>query len=192
MHERRALDPLERLAHGRLDAAPIELAHRVDADAALAHERALALVEGAHADEDDPLRVERRQRPRVARESLGIAAERRRQRHPVHVSTRARLGRVQVAVRVQPEHPARTVDRGEAAERPERDRVVAAEDDRRPPLPDRPGDRARRSRSQVSLIWSRKRACGLPLAVASATTVSTFPQSSQSMPRSWRRSSRPA
>ena len=50
VHERRALDPLQRLADGRLDAAPVELAHRVDADAALPHEGPLALVERAHAD----------------------------------------------------------------------------------------------------------------------------------------------
>ena len=51
---------------------------------------------------------------------------------------------------------------------------------------------ARAMRSQVSLIWARKRACGLPLAVASATTVSTLPQSSHAIPSSCSRSSSPA
>ncbi len=58
-------------------------------------------------------------------------AERGRERHPVHVPGRARLGRVEIAVRVDPDHAAGLPRRGgEAGERADRDRVVAAEHER--------------------------------------------------------------
>ena len=64
-------------------------------------------------------------------EPLRRLAERGRERHPVHVPGRARLGRVEVAVRVDPDHAARLPCRGgEAGERADRDRVVAAEHER--------------------------------------------------------------
>ena len=47
------------------------------------------------------------------------------------VSARGRLGRVEVAVGIEPEHPARPMQRGEGADRPDRDRVVASEHERR-------------------------------------------------------------
>ena len=48
----------------------------------------------------------------------------------MHVPARARLRRVDIRVRVDPEHAAGAVDGRQPAERPERHRVVAAEDER--------------------------------------------------------------
>jgi hypothetical protein len=47
----------------------------------------------------------------------------------VHVPARARVGRVDVRVRIDPEHAPAAVNRGKAPERAECDRVVAAEDE---------------------------------------------------------------
>ena len=69
-------------------------------------------------------------------------------------------------MRVDPEHTARPVRRGETAERSERDRVVAAENER-----DLPGARclgtSAATRAHVSLISGRKRARSSSSAVAS-------------------------
>src|SRR6185503_320463 len=93
----------------------------------LADPLALALVERAQAHERNPARLDRGQGPRVAREAAVGQAERCRERHPVHVAGGRGLGRVQVAVRVEPKHTAGALSTGEPAERSERDRVVAAE-----------------------------------------------------------------
>ena len=142
VHERRARDPLQCLADDGLDAPPVELAHGVDADAALPHVGTLGLVERADTDEDDVRGVERRQRPGVAGEGLRVPAERRAQRHAVDVAARRRRGRVQVAVGVEPDRAAHAVHRRHASERAERDRMVAAQDDRRPLLADGTRDRS--------------------------------------------------
>ena len=95
----------------------------------------------------------------------------------MHVAARRRLGRVQVAVRVDPDDAARPVRRRHADERPERDRVVAAEHERR-----RAGARVRAATSfatwsHSSRICGRKRARSSPDAVDSATGASTLPRS---------------
>ena len=127
-------DAVERLPHRALDPDPVDVAHREHADVGLPEERSLARVERADADERDPGRVERGKGEPVVREPLRRSAERAAERHPVHVPGRARLGRVEVAVRVDPDHAARLPRRGrETGERPERDRVVAAEHERAAP-----------------------------------------------------------
>ena len=82
--------------------------------------------------ERDALRIDGRERPGVARERVAAEPERRAQRHPVHVAARARLRRVDVASarRSRARRPAPCARR-KPAERAERDRVVAAEDERR-------------------------------------------------------------
>ena len=129
--EARARDAVERLPHRVLDPDPVDVAHREDADVGLAQERALGRVERADPDEGDARRVDGGQREPVVGEPLGRPPERGGERHPVHVAGRARLGRVEVAVRVDPDHAARLPrGGGEAGERPDRDRVVAAEHER--------------------------------------------------------------
>ena len=128
-------------------------------------------------DERDPSRIDRRQRPGVAREPLAREAERGRERHPVDVPARARLGRVDVRVGVDPEHAARPVHRGEPAERPERDRVVAAEDERHRSRDVDLGDDRAAMRSHVSLISGRKRARSSRAPSPRARRLSTLPWS---------------
>ena len=123
--ERPARDALEGLGDDRLHPAPIEIADRVDRDAKLLDERLLTRVERAHADERDSLRLHRRQSKPIAREAVA-EPQRRGQRHPVDVPGRCRLGRVQVAVRVEPQHATRPRP-GQSAQRAHRDRMVAAE-----------------------------------------------------------------
>ena len=67
-------------------------------------------------------------------------AERRCERHSVDVAARRRLGRVHVGVGVDPEHAADAPGACEAAERPHRDRVVAAEHERQRALLERQAD----------------------------------------------------
>ena len=102
--EVRAGNAVERLPHRALDADPVDLAHREDADARVAQEPALAVVELPHAEERNSLRIDGGKRPRVAREGVAAEAERSAERHPVDVAARARLRRVDVGVRVDPEH----------------------------------------------------------------------------------------
>ena len=79
----------------------------------------------------------------VALEAPVREPDRRGQRHPVHVPGRRGLGRVQVAVRVDPEHAAEPARLREPAERADRDRVVAAEDERQRTLLQREADEPR-------------------------------------------------
>ena len=123
-------DPRQRLAHGALDADPVELTHREHGGAQLAQQVLLALVELPHADERDAGGIDRRERPRVALEAGTGEAEHRGEHHPVHVPARRGVRAVEIAVRVDPEHAARAVEPREPPERAERHRVVAAEHER--------------------------------------------------------------
>ena len=70
------------------------------------------------------------ERPALVLERRPAEPECRRQHHPVHVSARRGLRRVQVAVRVDPDDAAGPVHRRHSDERAERDRVVTAEHER--------------------------------------------------------------
>ena len=119
-------------------------------------------------DERDPLR-------RRPREAATLALEARRRRGPSAAASampwtlprRARLGRVDVRVRVDPENAARPVHRREPAERAERDRVVAAEDERQRAAVDVASATRAAISSHVSWISGRKRARSSRSAVAS-------------------------
>ena len=134
MHEARPGDVRERLAHSVLDAEAIDVAHREDKCVQPLEQLPLAVVEGADADQSHAARHNRRQVPAVSLEPLARQAQRGGKHHPVDVATRARLRAVQVAVGVDPDHASRPVHAVQPAERPERDRVVAAEDDRNRPV----------------------------------------------------------
>ena len=84
----------------------------------------------ARADERDPLRIDRGERPGLALEAGPGEAERGGERHPVHVPARARRRGIDVRVRVDPEHAADSVHGREPAQRSQRDRVIAAENER--------------------------------------------------------------
>ena len=144
VHEAWAGDLCQRLADRPLDPDPVDVAHRVRADAELSNPLALAHVERPQPDECDAARLDRRQGPHLAREAAVREAERRGERHPVHVAGRRGLGRVQVAVRVEPEHAADAAGTREPAERSERDGVVATEHERQRPLLQREPDEPRR------------------------------------------------
>src|SRR5918911_811318 len=130
VNEARPGDVLERLAHRPLDAEAVDVAHREDLGVEAAEELALARVERPYADERDALRVDRRERPAVPREAVPGQAERCGERHAVDVAARARVGTVQVGVGVDPQHAAGAAHLRQAAEGADRDRVVAAEDER--------------------------------------------------------------
>ena len=72
VHERGVGHALERLTDNRLDPVAVEIGHGVDRDAEPADELALAVVEGAHADEEHVLRLHRRKRPGLASERLVV------------------------------------------------------------------------------------------------------------------------
>ena len=111
-------DVRERIAHGPLDAEPVDVAHREHLDAQLAHPLALALVERAHADERHAVRLDRRERPCGALELRPGEAEHGGQHHPVHVAGRRRRracsGRRARRSRARPPGP---YARGQPAER---------------------------------------------------------------------------
>ncbi len=57
MDEGRVGHALEYLADDGLDTAPVQVGHGVDGHSEPAHQLALAVVQGAHADEEDVLRL---------------------------------------------------------------------------------------------------------------------------------------
>ena len=116
-----------------LDPEPVDVAHREHGRVQLAEQRALAVVERADADERDPARVDRRDRHSRRRRTPA-----RRGPSPPRAPSRgrsrsgsSRAGSGRRARRSRARRPGRR-PRGEPAERAERDRVVAAEDERQP------------------------------------------------------------
>ena len=128
--EAAARDPVERLRDGSLDSDAVDLAHREDADARLSEQAALPVVERPNSEQRNPSGIDRRQWPHAALEPLVRKPERGGKRHSVNVPARARLRRVDVGVGVDPEHPPGAANLRKTPERPERDRVIAAEDER--------------------------------------------------------------
>ena len=128
---RRAAHVLERAAHDRLHAEPVDLRDREDADVRSAQAlRARPRIERADADQHGALLVDRRRRPAARREPLASPAERAAQAHAVDVARRRRLGRVAIGVGVEPDRRDRAVHAREAAEHAQRERVVAAQHER--------------------------------------------------------------
>ena len=118
-------------SHDPLDPDPVDLGHRDRANALLPDQRALRGVERAHADEHDALGVDGGQLEAVPREGVPRNTQGCSERHPVDVPRRARGRRVEVAVRVDPDDaPGLPRGAAQARQRPERDRMIAAEDDR--------------------------------------------------------------
>jgi hypothetical protein len=117
-----------------------DVAHREDGRVEITEQAAFAVVERADADERHAARVDGGDREAGALERWAAQPHRCGQHHPVNVPGGARLGSVQIAVGVDPQHTAglRAVD--ETAERAERDRMVAAEDERHPPFVPRSSD----------------------------------------------------
>ena len=87
----------------------------------------LACVELTSSDQRDAFRGDGREGPGVALE-LASQAESGCERHAVDVAAGARLRRVDVGMRIDPEDTPHPVRSGETRQRPERDRVIAAED----------------------------------------------------------------
>src|SRR5215218_5969715 len=87
--EARSGEVIERLTDGALDTNSIEVAHREDARVQRPKQLALTPIEGADADERDPL--DGRQVPRLPLELAAGEPECGRQRHPVNVAARGGL-----------------------------------------------------------------------------------------------------
>jgi len=130
VQESRAGRVRDGLSHAGLDPDPVDLAHREDLRVELAQELPLSVVERADADQRELSRLDRRQRPAVALERIARQPERGSEHHPVDVARRRGRRSVQVAVRVDPDDTARAADLGHPDEGAQRDRVVAAEDER--------------------------------------------------------------
>ena len=136
----------ERLAHARLDADSVDLAHREHLRVEPAEQLALAVRRASGRRRARCARLDRRQRPPVACERGTAETECGGEHHSVHVPARRRRRRVQVAVRVDPDDAARAVRRRHPDERAERDRMIAAEHERNRVLRARVARRASRRR----------------------------------------------
>src|SRR5947209_6236488 len=127
-HVHRALavgDDRQRFLDHGAHAEAVDVGHRVRLHAELADDALLALVDVAQADEHHARRVDR------------VLLQREVHRHPVYVAGRRGQRRVDVAVRVDPDHPGRLAARPpDAGDRAHRDRVVAAEHQRKRALRD--------------------------------------------------------
>ena len=95
------------------------------------------------------------ERPGAGVEVRARDPERRGERHPVHVAARRGRGPVQVAVRIDPEDAAGAVRLRHPAERPDRDRVVAAEHERQVALGHAPSRRGAAIRPHERMIAPR-------------------------------------
>ena len=108
--------------------------HREDVHLRRAHELLLDLVEIADADEHRVSASTAGSSPPMRASSARLGAEQRRQRHAVHVAGLARLGRVHVAVRIDPDEPellaALAQKRRRRRDRSRAEAVIAAEHDR--------------------------------------------------------------
>ena len=121
--------PRERLVQHLLQSAPRDLAHRVYAHAEGGKQRGLLGLEAAHADHTHVLR---REHGAVDAERVTALPEERGERHAVQPPRVARLGRVRVEVRIDPQEPDRSVCHlRHAAPGAHRAAVVAAEHERR-------------------------------------------------------------
>ena len=168
MHESRSVDASQRLGDGVLDPEPVDVAHREHGRVQLVQQRPFPVVEGADPDERDAAGIDRRERQIRTVEGGPGEAHRRRQHHAVDVPAGAGLGTVEVAVRVDPDHPAGLSCSGKAAQRPQCDRVIAAQHEWKAPIlwPPPPGPRP--SSQAVRISW-RYRVRSSPTVAASAT-----------------------
>lgn len=140
MDEASAGNLLQRSANNRLHAPAVDLGHREHRDAVPPDQGPLAVVEAPTPDEHGSCALDRGKRPGVALEAAPREPERSRERHPVNVAARGRLGRVEIPVGVEPEDGAGPVHGSEPAECPERHRVIPAEHERKPALAGRSGN----------------------------------------------------
>jgi hypothetical protein len=113
--------------HRRPHAETIDVGHGERGDASLLDVVALAGVHVAQAEQHTA--VAARRTAKVRGERVTRESERDGERHPVHVPRRRGLGRVDVAVRVDPDDAGLLPRPGEAGERAHRYRVVPAEDE---------------------------------------------------------------
>ncbi len=186
--------PVDRLAHRSLDPDPVDLGHRDRADPALPDQRRAR-----------PGRASARRRARRARGRPRAARGRRaRIASPASPSAAASgipctfpdglvVGRVEIAVRVDPDHASGLAGGGaEPRQRPERDRVVAAEDERDSAVCDDVADDRRPAvRTPRGSRGGTARARPRPTS-ASGSGVVTFPRSTTRQPKDDSRSSSPA
>ncbi len=132
VHERRARGDPDRMLHHVMHAVPVDVVHREHGHARIAQMLTLARIDRTHPDEHRVLRQDRRHRPRIGREPRVVGQpQRHRQRHPVHVAARRTRRRVDIRVGIHPDHASgSTVSPRQAAQRADRDRVVAAQHQR--------------------------------------------------------------
>ena len=114
-------------------AETVDVPHREDVDAGRDHPAALGGVEVADADEDGAGGLDRGGRPADGGELAGLRSQQRGERHAVDVAAGARIRRVHVAVRVDPEQAEASAltpgSGGGGGDGARGQAVIAAEDD---------------------------------------------------------------
>ncbi len=101
------------------------------------HEPPLARIDAANPDLPHPLRPDRRRHAADLHQCRRTKAAQARDRHAVKAAARAQVPRVEISVRIEPDHPQRpqrlaTVARN-GRHRPDAQTVIAAEQNRQPP-----------------------------------------------------------
>src|SRR5438105_11749285 len=104
MQVRIGIYALEYLLHGLADAHLVDEPHVEDLDARFVHEPLLSCVHTANADQSQVSRVERGHVAANGHEITRTMATQARYRHAVDVSGWCECGRVEVRVRVEPQH----------------------------------------------------------------------------------------
>ena len=128
-------DVFQHLRHDGAHADFIDPAHVVDDEAAVDDAFFLHRIDGTDPDLEDPFGIDHRCcMTEIEQIAMAVAAQ-DGDRHPVHVARGARLLRVEVGVRIEPEHrqgrPLAGAVPGDRGDRADGERVIAAHQDRR-------------------------------------------------------------
>ena len=123
---------LERDLQGAADAPFIDVAHVEHREVEFVHESPLARIDTANADLAYPLRPHGRGHAVELRQLRGTEAAQAGDRHAVQTSARTQLARIEVSVRIEPDHPQRAPDVAATARdrrhRADAETVVAAQE----------------------------------------------------------------
>ena len=135
---RAAVEPGERLLHGLTHAHLVDVAHVEHLEPLLVEEALLAGIDAAHAELADPRGFERRRGTAEPGERGRPEAAQAGERHAMDIAARGELARVEIGMRVEPQHPQlpallAAIPR-DRADRADTERMIAAEEHRQPLL----------------------------------------------------------
>src|SRR5262249_36274885 len=125
---------LQGLAHAHL----VDVTHVEYVEPLLVHEALLPGIDAAHADLSHPRGVDRRRAVADADQLRRTEAAQAGDRHPVHITARGHLTRVEVRVRMEPQHAQfaalLTAVPRDGTDRADAEAMIATEQDRQLPL----------------------------------------------------------